>query len=183
MLARKARLPAAAGLGPQGLACWRWRAELAEHYATPSDDPSPLSASPLGGVASVAAATPGILAGYLIDGTTSSILWFDPALGTWTDGPAIVRARLAQAAASTTIQPPSSTALHESLRQLAEPLRWRLAIAAGRRWALPEPAAAARELATRLRAHATVVARQRGRRRPSTYRALAAHPGRRSHGG
>jgi hypothetical protein len=151
-LARKAKLPAEAGLGPEGRGYWRWRAEVAERYG---------DGARVEGVAAVAVGPAGILAGYSIDGVTTTVLWIEEHTGHWTEEPGIVSARLAQAIESATMRPARPDALRQALVQLADPLRLRLAIAAGRRWIMPDPGPAARELAARLQLQVLAAARRR----------------------
>jgi superfamily II DNA or RNA helicase len=152
-LARKARLPAAAGLGRGGREHWRWRAELAERYA---------QGARTAGVARVSPADrAGVLAGFAIDGVAATVLWRDHPAGEWTDDPTVVSERLAQAAESAAIRPVDPEAVRRALAELASMIRHRLATVAGRRWTMPEPGLPARELAARLREQIVAAARCR----------------------
>jgi len=151
-LRHKAKLPGSAGIGPAGRDLWRWRAELAERY---EEGPR------VNGVASVTADVTGILAGFMIGERATALLWFDSATGTWTDESVTVQTRLHTAASSTALRTVSAKALREALCVLADPVRQRLAIAAGSRWSMPEPDTAARALAARLQPCVAAAARRR----------------------
>lgn len=151
-LARKAKLPAAAGLGHEGRGLWRWRAEIAERY-----EAGPRCA----GVACIPASPAGVLAGYTINGVTSSVLWQNNGTRHWTDDPSVVRDRLAQAATHTSTNPIPPHHLHDAIAALAEPIRSRLAIAAGGRWSILAMSPATRQLAHRLQTYVRSAARRR----------------------
>lgn len=145
-LARKAKLPAIAGLGPAGRRIWRWRAEQAERFS---------SGEARSGVAAVPAEHMGLLAGFSLYNThdlsclSATVLWFE-SNGVWTDAPEIVTERLASAEAQSRILPVDSDQLRKWLAVLAASIRERLTLILGRRWIGPEPTPASRHLASRL---------------------------------
>jgi hypothetical protein len=146
-LARKAQLPARAGLGPEGCHLWRWRACLVERFR---------SGEARAGVALVPSASHcGLLAGFALYRSdepvclSASALWLEPD-GKWTEHPETLTHRLGTAAAEPCILPVSDDDLRQWLTHLALPIRERLALIRGRRWIKPDPSAAARLLAGRL---------------------------------
>ncbi len=157
-LALKARLPALAGLGDRGRALWSWRSELADAYAAGAAGPG-LSVVPHG--------PPGVLAQFELYGIgrgsgvrlSSTLIWVEPG-GEWTEEEAVVAARLA-AAASATRAEPDPRRLQEALALLARPIRSRLMLARGSRWAAPAPDRGAHELSLRLHQAIRDAARRR----------------------
>ena len=144
-LARKAQLPATAGLGPNGRYLWRWRACLAEQFGR---------GEARAGVATVASADQGLLAGFTLTGTdrerlSAVVLWLEPD-GRWTEAPDTVAARLKVAATQQENRAADYDQLRHWLELLAVPLRERLGASQGRRWAHADPAPAARQLAAQL---------------------------------
>jgi hypothetical protein len=157
-LAVKSRLPAAAGLGAGGRGLWRWRSELADAYA---------EGEAAMGTAVVPAGPPGVLAGFELFEVGSSIesrlasalLWIEPG-GTWTEEERIVAARLADAATSRAA-PPDPARLREALSLVAGPIRSRLALARGSRWAAPAADPVSHQVALRLHQGIREAARRR----------------------
>jgi superfamily II DNA or RNA helicase len=160
-LARKVKLPASCGLGPGGQHVWRWRVELAEHFREYSAQP---------GVASVPSLHVGLLAGFAlyVPGKTgpvgTSVLWIE-ADGSWTEGPDIITPRLEAAAAQHETIQLDDARLNEWLLLLARPLRERLAFTKSRRWIMPEPTPAARQVMGRLQLLVREAARRHQARR------------------
>ena len=157
ILARKARLPARAGLGPAGRHVWRWRSVLAERF-----DKGEARA----GVALVpSTGCTGLLAGFTLHRSnepvclSATVIWMERD-GTSTEAPDTVATRLTAAAAEPGIWPLSNEAIREWLGLLAVPIRERLALTRGRRWIKPDPPTAARHLASRLQAMVRHAARQ-----------------------
>jgi superfamily II DNA or RNA helicase len=145
-LTRKAKLPAAAGLGAAGRHIWRWRMEVAREFGSSSAAP---------GVARVSSSCRGVLVGISLHrgSTTPNCLsatagWLRPD-GTWTEDPDVIveRLRLAMDSQVNEASPDDSRMYLELLTPL---LRRRLALARGGRWILPHPTAAARAVALRL---------------------------------
>jgi hypothetical protein len=145
-LARKAKLPAAAGLGPAGRRIWRWRAEQAERFSR---------GEARVGVAAVPSEHHGLLVGFSLHSAndlsclSATVAWFD-SNGVWTDAPEVVTARLAGAETQSRILPVDRHQLRKWLAVLAASIRERLTLVLGRRWVAPEPTPAARHLAGRL---------------------------------
>lgn len=145
-LARKHKLPAAAGLGFSGRQVWQWRAELAARFG---------GFVPARGVAAVHSQMAGLLAGFTLYRTgdprplSAAVLWLEPG-GHWTEAPEIIAARLEAAATYTKVLPVERARLNEWLAILARPIRERLAFTRGRRWITPEPTAEARQVLMRL---------------------------------
>jgi hypothetical protein len=160
-LARKVKLPAAAGLGPEGRHIWRWRAELAERFG---------GAEPCCGVTFVVSSAPGLLAGFALyrsgdsDTLATTVLWMEPD-GVWTEAPEAVEARLAVAAAQCHAGPVDRTRLRDWLALLARPIRDRLAFTRSRRWIIPDPAPATRRFVARLQYLVRDAARRHDARR------------------
>jgi hypothetical protein len=157
VLARKGRLPAAAGIGPNGGRVWRWRAELAERYRTFTAQ---------AGVAAVESSEPGLLAGFALgrsgcrDPIASSIFWLD-ANGAWTEAPGEISRRLAAAAEQDRIVPVEPAILREWVALLTPYLRERLTLARSRRWITPDPTSAGLRVMSRLQSLIREAARQR----------------------
>jgi superfamily II DNA or RNA helicase len=157
-LALKARLPALAGLGGSGRALWRWRSELADAYAAGAAAP---------GVAVVPEGPPGVLAQFELYGAgggsrvrlSSTLVWVDPG-GEWTEQEAVVAARLAAAAEALPAEP-DPRRLREALAVLARPIRARLTLARGSRWAAPAGERGAHEVSRRLHRAIRDAARRR----------------------
>jgi hypothetical protein len=146
ILARKARLPAAAGIGTEGRELWRWRAELAGRIE---------SSSWQAGVAAAPSTTAGLLAGFTLQlaGSAallaSSVLWIEPD-GSWTEAPEVLEHRLAAAARQDEVVPVEASLIGEWLRRLAQPIRERLTLARGHRWITSDPTSTARRAMVRL---------------------------------
>jgi superfamily II DNA or RNA helicase len=147
ILARKARLPARAGLGPEGHHLWRWRSALVERFG---------NGEARAGVALIPSASHrGLLAGFALYRSdepiclSATVLWLEPN-GRWTETPRTVTDWLETAAAEHRISPVKGDDLRQWLAHLAVPIRERLALTRGRRWIKPDPSAAARHLASRL---------------------------------
>ncbi len=147
VLARKARLPARAGLGPEGRRVWRWRSAVAEQFS---------GGEARAGVALLpSSGHSGLLAGFALYRSdepvclSTTVIWLESG-GGWTDAPETVTARLTAAAAEPGVRSLSGEVLREWLTLLAIPLRERLALTRGRRWIRPDPTPAARQLAGRL---------------------------------
>jgi hypothetical protein len=156
-LARKERLPAAAGLGIQGRRLWRWRSELADRYDL---------VAAKDGVASIDSETPGLLAGFEIgapapDGPGgATVVWLEPD-GSWTEAPEVIEARLDIAARDPAIRSIPADELSQWLSLLARPIRSRLAFTRGRRWLTQQPTPTVRMLVFRLQSCMKTAARQR----------------------
>jgi superfamily II DNA or RNA helicase len=157
-LATKARLPAAAGLGPAGRGLWRWRSELADGY---SEGEGAL------GTAVVRVGPAGVLAGFELFGIggggqcrlASALLWIEPD-GAWTEEERVVAARLAEAASCRSAAPDPAR-LREALTLIAAPVRQRLASARGSRWAPPAADPVAHKISLRLHQSIREAARRR----------------------
>ena len=148
VLARKARLPAAVGLGAGGRHIWRWRTELAERYG---------ELDAVAGLAQVSSQHRGLLAGFALYGSnnpreclSSTIGWLEVE-GAWTEAPEIIAPRLDSAAAQSQSQIVDGEQLQRYLTLLAPLIRGRLSLTTGRRWLSPDPTPAARQVANRLR--------------------------------
>jgi superfamily II DNA or RNA helicase len=146
-LARKARLPATAGLGAGGRHIWRWRTELAERYGEPDA---------VAGLAQVLSQRRGLLAGFAFHSSSnpkeclsSTIGWLEIE-GTWTEAPETIADRLNRAAAQTERRVVDPEQLQGHLALLAPLIRARLSLTGGRRWLSHDLTPAARQLATRL---------------------------------
>jgi superfamily II DNA or RNA helicase len=147
-LARKAKLPAAAGLGAGGRHIWRWRTELAERYG---------EYEAVAGLAQVSSQHRGLLAGFALYSSSnpqeclsSTIGWLEVG-GAWSEAPEIVADRLNSAAGQRQRQVVDAEQLHRYLTLLAPLIRARLSLTSGRRWLSPDPTPATRQVATRLR--------------------------------
>jgi superfamily II DNA or RNA helicase len=145
-LARKAHLPATAGLGPAGRHIWRWRAELASRFHGPASHH---------GLASVICVTQGLLAGFAFYRSgephplSTTVLWLDPD-GGWSEAPETIEARLGDAAAQHEMLSVEPAQLAELLSLLTRAIRDRLAFMRSRRWVIPGPNPAARRALGRL---------------------------------
>lgn len=147
ILVRKAKLPAAAGLGAGGRHIWRWRTELAERYGGPDAT---------AGVAQVSSQHRGVLAGFALynladpwECLSSSIGWLE-VRGDWTEAPEVVADRLNAAAAQTSTKTVDADRLSGYLTLLAPLIRERLSLTSGRRWLSPDPTPATRQVTNRL---------------------------------
>lgn len=145
-LDRKAKLPAVAGLGPEGRHIWRWRDFLAEQFGR---------VVARAGVARVNSSREGLLAGFTVspaghpDCPASTVLWMEPD-GSWSEEPEAVARQLGEAAAQEEIEAIDQERLQSWLSFLASPIRERLALNQSRRWVTADPATAARSVAARL---------------------------------
>ncbi len=146
-LARKARLPAAAGLGAGGRHIWRWRTDLAERYG---------DCSAVAGLAQASSQQRGLLAGFSLysasnpkESLSSTIGWLDPK-GCWTEAPEMVAQRLDTAARQGQRPIVDRQQVHAYLALLAPQIRARLSLTSARRWLSPETTPAARQAAIRL---------------------------------
>ena len=162
-LERKARLPAHAGLGARGVRLWRWRTALADRLG---DGPA------VSGVALVRdSSCRGVLAGFTLlphhpggrQPLAAVIGWLDQD-GSWTEDGAVIEGRMHEAGRSENRAPASPDSIRSALDRLVTPIRARLAVAGGRRWAAGEPAPSARRLAARLAEAVGKAARARDRR-------------------
>ncbi len=147
-LARKAKLPATAGLGVAGRHIWRWRTELAERYGKSEGVP---------GSAKILSPHRGLLAGFAFhsssipqESLSSTIGWLEKG-GGWTETPEVISDRLESAAAQTERRIVDPEQLRQYLTFLAPLIRKRLALTSGRRWLSPDPTPATRQVAARLR--------------------------------
>ena len=158
LLARKAGLPAAAGLGPGGRALWRWRSEVAAAFGGDG----------VAGVAQVNQGPAGVLGGFALygirgDGETrlaSVLVWVEPG-GAPSEDESVLAARLAAASECRDPTAPDPVRLKEAVRLLSEPIRARLALVRGSRWSSPRPAPAAHGAALRTQAEIRQAARRR----------------------
>jgi hypothetical protein len=146
-LVRKARLPTLVGLGPSGRHIWRWRSELADRLG---------GINALSGTAAVVSAHQGALAGFTLHRDDerrtcvgASVVWLEKD-GAWTEAPEVLTAWLIRAAGEQQVVPVADEILRGWLALLAEPIRERLGLTRSRRWIAPEPAPAARRLASAL---------------------------------
>ena len=159
-LARKDKLPAAAGLGPAGRQIWQWRAELAARFPGPAAY----------GVASVTYPIPGLLAGFALYRTgdprplSATVLWLGLG-GDWTEAPEVLSAGLDIIAAQQEVVPVERSQLNEWLALLVKPIRERLAFTRGRRWIAPQPTTRARHAVAQLQALVRDAARRHNPKR------------------
>jgi hypothetical protein len=162
ILARKARLPAGAGLGPEGRQVWRWRSAMAQQF---SGGPARAGVALLPSLG-----RSGLLAGFALYRSdepvclSTAVVWLEPE-GEWTEAPETVMARLTEAAAEPGMWPLNGAVIRKWLALLAVPLRERLTLTRGRRWIAPDPSPAARQLAGRLQGMVREAARQHDRSR------------------
>ena len=162
-LARKASLPARAGLGTRGARLWRWRSELADRVG---------EGAATAGTAVVTLSSPsqapGILAGYelhaLIGSRSSRIAaavgWLD-AGGRWMEDEAVVSAKVMESLRSETSPAADPRRVATALDRLVVPIRAHLARVGARRWSITEPDSGARALAVRLGRGVREAARRR----------------------
>jgi superfamily II DNA or RNA helicase len=156
VLARKAGLPACAGLGEGGRQIWRWRAQLAQRFRS-SLLPS--------GVASIPDCSPGLLAGFALwapgqpHPLAVTVVWMEPD-GSWTEAPKVIEQRLAAAAEQTEVVSTDSARLMEGLSKLTQMVRDRIAQTRGQRWAILDPSPAARRVVCRLQSLVKEAARR-----------------------
>jgi hypothetical protein len=145
-LTRKAKLPAAAGLGPEGRHVWRWRTEVAREFG---------GSDTAAGVARVSSRHRGVLVGISLHRVsdpatllTSIAGWVGPD-GRWIEDAQLIveRLRLATACHVEDTLPGESRMYLELLTPL---LRKRLALARSGHWISPRPTAGARAAAVRL---------------------------------
>jgi superfamily II DNA or RNA helicase len=148
-LARKAALPRRAGLGPQAPRPWRWRDELADTLGP---------GRAVAGIAVVRGGNLGLLAGFTLHttlGTQSVCLGAYVGVmdqdGVWSDDREAVMRTMAAAARVIESSPVSEESRRRAIRRLSSPIRRQVVVAASRRWTWPEPEAAARVAAQRLR--------------------------------
>jgi hypothetical protein len=157
-LAAKARLPGRVGLGTAGRGLWRWRSEVAEAYR---------EGEARCGTAMIPGASAGVLAGFELFGIepgaerrlASALIWVEPD-GGWTDEEGIMAARLADAATAAPAAPDSAR-LGEALSLVAGPVRSRLTLARGSRWAAPPADPVVHRLSLRLHQCIREAARRR----------------------
>jgi len=162
-LARKAALPARAGLGGQGARLWRWRSTLVDRLG---------SGLAVGGVALVSGTGHhGVLAGFSLTrpggdttGSVGNALGWLGSDGEWSENADVIVERVLTAADWAESRAVDPTLLRTALDALANPIRARLALAAGRRWLAAEPSASARRIADRLSHAVADAARRRDRR-------------------
>jgi hypothetical protein len=158
-LARKAKLPARAGLGPDGRWAWGWRSLLADQLEAAPDR---------AGTALVLGGCRGALIGFeLLAGRTTG----RSSLGTgaawlagdtnWTEDPGPVAAGLLDAATRPEIRTVPADRLRRVLDAAHGPLKARLAAVSGRRWSGPASSPAAGRLIERLGPLMTEAARRR----------------------
>lgn len=157
-LARKAGLPAHAGLGEGGRHIWRWRTELADRYG---------EYNAVAGSAQVSSRHCGLLAGFALYGSSypteclsATVGWLESD-GTWTEAPEIVADRLEIAAGQRSTGLVDGRQIQRYLTRLAPLIRARLSLTNGRRWLSPDPTPAARQVATLLRRLIALSARLR----------------------
>jgi len=146
-LARKAILPATAGVGPGGRHIWRWRADVAKELG---------SCDAVAGVASVRSRHQGMLAGIALYRSTdaatclsTAVGWLGPS-GGWAEDAEILTQRLRSAAAQDRHEVVPADQLRMYLELLTPLIRDRLALTRGRRWVVPDPAPFLRAVAARL---------------------------------
>jgi hypothetical protein len=159
LLARKARLPALAGLGAAGRGLWRWRSDLADAYAGGEDAI---------GTAVVPRRPEGVLAGFELFGVAgrverrlaAALVWIEPS-GEWAEEEQVVAARLAAAAGCPVWSPPDPGRLREALALIAAPIRYRLALARGCRWTEPSADPVGHRVSLRLHQNIREAARRR----------------------
>jgi superfamily II DNA or RNA helicase len=158
-LKRKAALPTRAGLGQEGRHLWRWQSELSDQLGR---------GLVRSGVALVGEPPGGILAGFALYGTLDgrverlarTIVWID-ADGLPSEAREVIGSRLAAAVVSESSRAVPAERLEEALSLLERPVRHRLGLLAGHRWAVAAPRPAARDLAERLQGDVRRAARSR----------------------
>jgi superfamily II DNA or RNA helicase len=158
-LTRKAALPSRVGLGAEGRRLWRWQSELADRLGR---DPA------RAGVALVREGPAGLLAGFALYGTVDgrgerlarTIVWI-AANGDSSEAQEEIEPRLAAAVKSESTCAVPAEWLEEALSRLESPIRHRLGLLAGHRWAAAAPRPAARDLAERLYDEVRRAARRR----------------------
>lgn len=162
-LARKAALPAQAGLGIQGARLWRWRSSLVDRLG--------IGAAADGVARVTGTGHHGVLAGFSLTRrgghTTESLgdaLGWLGSDGEWSEDPDVVVERVLAAAAWAEPRTVDPAILRTALGALTNPIRARLALAAGRRWLAAEPSSSARRIADRLSHGVAEAARRRDRR-------------------
>lgn len=162
-LERKAALPGQAGLGPDGARLWRWRSALADRLG---DTPGATGTALVRGTG-----RRGVLAGFTLwvrrgdsaESLAAVVGWQDPE-GEWTEDAHIVGERLLEAARAEAPGPTDIEQVQAALDGLASPIRARLTLATGRRWASAEPTGSTRRVAERLGRAVAEAARRRDRR-------------------
>jgi superfamily II DNA or RNA helicase len=161
-LARKASLPAAAGLGGGGQHIWRWRVGLARRFG---------GGEAVAGVATVCSPVPGLLAGFALYRSTdpakclsATVGWLD-VNGIWSETPDVVVERLMVAAAQGRQQKVDTEQLRKYVELLTPVIRGRLGRTLACRWLSPEPSSAARAVSKRLGGLIHKAARLRQERR------------------
>jgi hypothetical protein len=158
-LRRKELLPSRVGLGPSGEGLWRWRSGLAARLP---------NGPAIAGLAMIQGQPAGVLAGFVLEdgdhpagqALAEAVVWIEPD-GHWTEEPDIVTRRLVRACESRTPLITAPDRLRVVMRMVAAPVRARLALAQGSRWASAEPLPAAREVALRLQRAVRDAARRR----------------------
>ncbi len=161
LLHSKRRLPIATGLGDEGRALWRWRADLAADFA---------GAPAIEGIAAVPIGPPGMLVGFALHGWPSPadapalaacVLWWDPVSG-WSEAPTVVVERLRAAASQREASAAADKAVvDQALTRLAPVIRERIAALERGRWIPVPPGGAARRLVARLQRFVRLAARRR----------------------
>jgi hypothetical protein len=157
ILIRKAGLPSRHGLGPEGRHQWRWRRELADALPGPGIE----------GICTVHSNAEGVLAGLALEREgariASIVLWREgqEEAPEWIDEPAVVEARLLEAAHAPECPPPSCTVVREILSSLSPHFRSLLRDASVHRIVGSPSRAAVLRLGKRLRALAIRAARHR----------------------
>jgi len=146
-LRRKARLPAAVGMGAGGSHVWRWRAEIAAKLA---------DVHSISGVAKVVSDQPGLVAGFALYSSkdpalllSASVGWLDRR-GEWSENADLLTDRFRSAAAQRNELIVGPDELRTYLELLTPIIRTRMAVTRGRRWLTPDPGCSARAVAERL---------------------------------
>jgi superfamily II DNA or RNA helicase len=158
-LARKAALPASAGLGSAGRSLWRWRTELAEMLHGGLAGP---------GTAVVPEEPSGVLGAFSLhvrdeEGEpclASAVVWIAED-GSWADDEATISARLSAALVYAETTRPSPGRLQSALGLLAGPIRSRLIMCRGSRWLAWRLAPPAHAVVARLQREIRDAARRR----------------------
>jgi hypothetical protein len=162
-LERKAALPGLAGLGPDGTRLWRWRSALADRLGDAPGAAGTALVRGTGGRGVLAGFTLWVRRGDSAESLAAVVGWVDPEDG-WTEDAHIVGDRLLRAAHADTPDRVSADDIQGALDRLAGPIRSRLALGAGRRWAAAEPTCSARRVTERLGRAVAEAARRRDRR-------------------